>query len=458
MKVAIVHEWFDTYAGSERVVEQMLQVFPQADLFGVVDVLPDHHRGFLGGRPVHTTFIQKLPFARRGFRQYLPLMPLAIEQLDMSGYDLVLSSSHAVAKGILTGPNQVHVSYVHSPMRYATDLQHQYLREAGLASGPRGLVARIVLHYLRLWDFRTGPGVDLFIANSAFVGRRIRKTYGRESVVVYPPVDVHAFGLRTDKDDFYLAAARMVPYKKMPVLVEAFTRMPSRRLVVVGEGPDLQRCRKLAEGSANVELVGYQPFARLRDYMQRARAFVFAAEEDFGITLVEAQACGTPVIAYGRGGARETVRPLGSSEAPTGLFFEEQTPESVIAAVTRLEASAGQIGPQNCRANAERFSVEAFRTAYRRRVEEALAQRERDPTAWTPVAEWSQGVFAARRTTRLAVAGELVRDTSPPSAGTNGSRVRGAPSPQFDPSTGLQGVSDGPTTMEVQDEHARLQG
>lgn len=388
MKVAIVHEWFDTYAGSERVVEQMLQVFPQADVFGVVDVLPGQHRAFLGGRPVRTTFIQKLPFARRWFRQYLPLMPLAIEQLDMSGYDLVLSSSHAVAKGILTGPNQLHVSYVHSPMRYATELQHQYLQESGLARGPKGFAARIVLHYLRLWDFRTGPGVDLFIANSAFVGRRIRKTYGRESVVVYPPVDVHAFALRTDKDDFYLAAARMVPYKKMPVLVEAFTRMPGRRLVVVGEGPDLQRCRKLAAGSANVELVGYQPFDRLRDYMQRARAFVFAAEEDFGITLVEAQACGTPVIAYGRGGARETVRPLGSSDAPTGLFFDEQTPAAVMAAVTRFEASVDRISASNCRANAEQFSVEAFRSAYRRRVEEALARH--DQPARAPGAEWSQ--------------------------------------------------------------------
>ena len=343
MKVAIVHEWFDTYAGSERVVEQMLHVFPQADLFGVVDFLSDHDRAFLGGRPVRTTFIQRLPFARRRFRNYLPLMPLAVEQLDVTGYDLVLSSSHAVAKGVLTGPNQVHVSYVHSPMRYATDLQHQYLEESGLKHGAKGLLAKAVLHYLRLWDFRTGPGVDAFIANSAFVGRRIRKTYGRDSVVVYPPVDVDAFALRTDKDDFYLAASRMVPYKKMPVIVEAFTRMPGKRLVVIGEGGDLERCRQLAAGSANIELVGYQPFTKLRDFMQRAKALVFAAEEDFGITLVEAQACGTPVIAYGCGGARETVRPLGGAHAPTGLFFDEQTPEAVVAAVSRFEAAGGQI-------------------------------------------------------------------------------------------------------------------
>ncbi|WP_420850202.1 glycosyltransferase family 4 protein [Ramlibacter algicola] len=376
MKVAIVHEWFDTYAGSERVVEQMLQLFPQADVFGVVDVLPDRQRAFLGGRPVHTTFIQHLPFARRRFRHYLALMPLAVEQLDLSGYDLVLSSSHAVAKGVLTGPNQLHVSYVHSPMRYATDLQHQYLREAGLAHGPAGLLARVMLHYLRMWDFRTGPGVDVFIANSAFVAHRVRKTYGRESTVVYPPVDVDAFALRADKDDYYFAAARMVPYKKMPLLVEAFTHMPARRLVVAGEGPDLQRCRKLAAGHPNIELVGHLPFDRLREHMQRARAFVFAAEEDFGITLVEAQACGTPVIAFGRGGARETVRTLGGSGTPTGVLFDAQTPASVVAAVGRFEAAGHQIQALHCRANAERFSVGAFRSAFRRVVDEALARHE----------------------------------------------------------------------------------
>lgn len=377
VKVAIVHEWFETYAGSERVVEQMLQVFPQADLFGVADFLSDTDRAFLGGRAVRTTFIQRLPFARRCFRHYLPLMTLAVEQLDLGAYDLVLSSSHAVAKGVLTGPDQVHVSYVHSPIRYAWDLQHQYLEDSGLTGGLKGLLARVILHYMRLWDCRTAAGVDLFIANSAFIGRRIRKAYGRPSVVVYPPVDVEAFPLRADKDDYYLAAARMVPYKKMPVLVEAFTRMPDKRLIVIGDGPDLERCRKLAGASANVQLIGYQPFGQMREHMQRAKAFVFAAEEDFGITVVEAQACGTPVIAYGRGGARETVRPIGGIEAPTGLFFDEQTPEAVMAAVIRFESSPVRISPDACRANAERFSIQAFRSAYRRTVDEAIARPDR---------------------------------------------------------------------------------
>lgn len=384
MKVAIVHEWFDSYAGSERVVEQMLALFPRADVFGVVDFLSEPDRAFLGGRTVHTTFIQGLPFARRAFRHYLPLMPLAIEQLDLSGYDLVLSSSHAVAKGVLTGPDQVHVSYVHSPIRYAWDLQHQYLQESGLARSAKGLLARPMLHYMRLWDCRTAAGVDLFIANSAFVGRRIRKAYGRDSVVVHPPVDVESFALHAAKEDYYLAAARMVAYKKMPVLVEAFTRMPGRRLVVVGEGPDLDRCRKLAAGSPNIQLVGRQPAGQLRDYMQRARAFVFGAEEDFGITVVEAQACGTPVIAYGRGGARETVRSIDDGDAATGLFFDEQTPESIVAAVARFEEAAAQFSPLACRAQAERFSVDAFRSAYRRCVEDALGGRNSDSHAPPP--------------------------------------------------------------------------
>jgi glycosyltransferase involved in cell wall biosynthesis len=360
LKVAIVHEWFSTYAGAERVLEQMLHVFPGADLFGVVDFLPGDQRAFLGGRCIRTTFVQRLPFARRRFRQYLALMPLAIEQLDMSCYDLVLSSSHAVAKGVLTGPDQLHISYVHSPIRYAWDLQHQYLTESGLIHGPKSWTARAMLHYMRLWDVRTAPGVDLFIANSHFIGRRIRKAYGRGSTVIYPPVDLQSFALSVKKENFYLAASRMVPYKKMPLIVEAFSRRPETKLIVAGEGPDFERCRSVA--GPNVELVGYQPFSALRDYMQRARAFVFAAEEDFGITPVEAQACGTPVIAYGKGGACETVRGLGESEAPTGMFFDAQTADAIGAAVDRFEREPEAISPFDCRLNAERFSIDRFRT------------------------------------------------------------------------------------------------
>jgi glycosyltransferase involved in cell wall biosynthesis len=374
MKIAIVHEWFDTYAGSERVVEQLLQVFPDAHVFGVVDFLSETDRKFLEDRPVRTTFIQRLPMARQKFRSYLPLMPLAIEQIDLRGYDLVLSSSHAVAKGVLTGPDQLHVSYVHSPMRYAWDLQHQYLQESGLTRGLKSAMARMVLHYMRLWDYRTAAGVDVFLANSSFIARRIKKVYGRDARVVYPPVDVEAFARVDQKENFYLAAARMVPYKKMPMIVEAFSRMPDKRLVVIGEGPDLQRCKSLAQ-TPNIELIGYQPFAQLRDYMQRARAYVFAAEEDFGITMVEAQACGTPVIAYGRGGACETVQPLGTKAQPTGVLFDAQTPEAICEAVGLFEVKGQSITPEHCRRNAERFAINSFRTNYRGEVERALQER-----------------------------------------------------------------------------------
>ncbi len=372
LKVAIVHEWFVTYAGSERVVEQILNVFPQADLFALVDFLQDGERGFLGGRQVHTSFIQRLPRARTAFRNYLPLMPLAVEQFDLSAYDLVISSNHAVAKGVITGPGQVHISYVHTPIRYAWDLQHQYLRESGLDSGLKSWIAKMSLHYLRMWDAHTAHGVDAFLANSKYIAGRIRKVYGRDAAVVYPPVDIARFALRTDKEDFYLAASRMVPYKRMPMIVEAFATMPDNQLVVIGDGPELHRVRTLATNMRNIRILGYQPTEVLADYMARARAFVFAAEEDFGITPVEAQACGTPVIAYGAGGVLETVMSSADREKRTGLFFRDQTAAAVRDVVQEFEA-AREFRPDVCRANAERFSISCFRERLVAAVDVALA-------------------------------------------------------------------------------------
>lgn len=252
-RVAVVHEWLSTIAGSERVVEQILRVLPDADLFTLVDVLPERERGFLGRTP-RTSFIQRIPFAARHFRALLPLLPLAIEQFDLSSYDIVISSSHAFAKGILTGPDQLHVCYCHTPMRYAWELQHQYLREAGLHRGIGSWVVRVILHYLRLWDTRTAHGVDCFVANSRFVAARIRKTYGRDAVVIHPPVNVDFFQCRPNKEQFYLAASRFVPYKRMDLIMKAFASMPERRLVVVGDGPDWKRCKALA--TPNVEILG----------------------------------------------------------------------------------------------------------------------------------------------------------------------------------------------------------
>jgi len=362
MKIAIVCDWLVTYAGAEKVLEQMLNVFPEADLFAVVDFLPEGQRDFIKNKKVTTTFIQNLPRARKKYRNYLPFMPIAIEQLDLSGYDVVISSSHCVAKGVLTGPDQIHISYVHSPVRYAWDLQHQYLREAGLTHGLKSKIARLIMHYMRIWDTRTSNGVDYFIANSHFIARRIWKCYRREAEVIYPPVDVDKFTFCDKKEDFYLTASRMVPYKKMDLIVEAFSKMPDKQLIVIGQGPDFNKIKKLA--GPNVKLMGYQPDSVLQDYMQRAKAFIFAAEEDFGITPVEAQACGTPVIAYGKGGSLETVRGYGEMEKPTGIFFSNQKVQDLVDAVSSFEEISQDITAKDCRENAEKFAISVFRKRF----------------------------------------------------------------------------------------------
>lgn len=367
-KIVIIHDWLTVYGGAERVLEQMLACYPGADLFSVVDFLPEGQRGFILDKPVTTSFIQGLPFAQARYRNYLPLMPLAVEQFDLSGYDLVISSSHAVAKGVLTGPDQLHLCMCYSPMRYAWDLQHQYLKESGLERGFKGWLAKWLLHKIRVWDARTANGVDEFVAISSYISRRIWKVYRRESSVIYPPVDVGAFELREEKEDFYLTASRMVPYKKIDLIVEAFSAMPDKHLVVIGDGPDFDKIK--AKAGVNVTLLGYQNHVVLKDHMQRARAFVFAAEEDFGIVPLEAQACGTPVIAFGKGGALETIRGL-DDELPTGVFFPEQSSVAIRQAVHRFEQERGRIAPAACRTNAMRFAPERFRQELRGFVEQA---------------------------------------------------------------------------------------
>lgn len=371
MKIAIVHEWFVDWAGSEKVVEQIVRCFPSADLFSLVDFLPEDSRDKLLGKRAATTFLQRMPFARSHLQWYLPWMPIAIEQLDLSAYDLIISSSHAVAKGVLTGPDQVHVSYVHSPMRYAWDLQHEYLRGSH-GKGLTGLALRGLLHYLRMWDARTSHGVDAIAANSRFVARRVSKVYGRSAHVIHPPVDVERFTLTRAKEPFYVCVSRLMPYKRIDLAVEAFEELPRSRLVVVGEGPEMKRLRRIAP--PNVELLGHQSDAAVRDLLQRARALVFAAKEDFGIVAVEAQACGTPVVGYGAGGLTETVVPLGAN-GPTGILFEQQTPSAVAAAIRKLEDNLHAFDPDVCRRNAEQFSIERFRHNFRAFVERELANR-----------------------------------------------------------------------------------
>jgi len=356
--IGIIADWLVTYAGSEKVIKEFIEIYPDAELYSVVDFLSDKDRELFKGKKAKTTYIQKFPKAKTKYQKYLPLMPMAIEQLDVSQHDIVLSSSHAVSKGVITGPDQLHICYVHSPIRYAWDLQHQYLREAGLDKGTKGLIARWLLHKIRLWDYRTANGVDHFIANSHFIARRINKVYGRKADVIYPPVDVERFSLCDQKEDYYFTASRMVPYKKMDLIVEAFSRMPNKKLIVIGDGSEMIKIK--AKATENIEILGYQPNSVMEEHMKRAKAFIFAAEEDFGITPVEAQACGTPVIAFGKGGALETVRPYGVDK-PTGLFFDKQDITSLIDAISEFELKSDMFTPENCRENALRFSVDRFR-------------------------------------------------------------------------------------------------
>jgi glycosyltransferase involved in cell wall biosynthesis len=393
MKVAIVHEWLDTFAGSERVVEQLLACWPGADLFVVCDFMPESERGFLGGRRPRTTFIQHLPFARKRFRWYLGLMPLAIEQLDMSGYDLVISSSHAVAKGVLTGPGQLHVGYVHSPMRYAWDLQHEYLRHSGMNRGLKGALARWMLHRMRAWDQASATRMDVVVANSTYIAERIRKAWGRDSVVIHPPVDVQGFALRRNKEEFFLVASRMVPYKRVDLVAQAFRRMPDRKLVIVGGGPCEAQVRSAAGGAPNIEIRGHVPQDELVRLMQGARACLHAAEEDFGIALVEAQACGTPMIAFGHGGARDIVRPPPAAH-PTGVLFPAQTAASIIQAMELFDRHVSSITPEACRRNAMRFTRERFRAAMLQLVASNLNGGEAGPGALDWVDSHDTQVFA----------------------------------------------------------------
>jgi glycosyltransferase involved in cell wall biosynthesis len=374
LKVAIIHDWLVTYAGAEKVLEEIIKTYPDADLFSIVDFIPEEQRSFLLNKRAETTFIQNFPFSKSKYRSYLPFMPLAIEQLNLSHYDLIISSSHAVSKGVITGPNQLHISYVHSPIRYAWDLQHDYLKESGLNKGLKGWIAKYFLKKIRDWDYRTANGVDYFISNSNFIGKRIWKVYRRESTTIYPPVDVSSFTYYPNKEDFYLTASRMVPYKKIDLIVECFSEMPDKKLVVIGTGPDFKKIKDKASGKKNIILLGYQPFEVLKDYMQKAKGFVFAAEEDFGITPVEAQACGTPVIAYGKGGSLETVRGL-EKENPTGMFFQEQTIKSLKETVIKFEENKHLLKSENCRNNALEFNANRFRVQFKEFVNQKVSEK-----------------------------------------------------------------------------------
>lgn len=358
MRVAVVHDWLYTLGGAEQVLREILRCYPNADVFTLFDALSPEDREKIGFKKARTSFLQRMPFIKTKHRAYLPLMPIAIEQFDLSGYDLVISSSYAVAKGVITGPNQLHVSYVHSPMRYAWDLQHEYLNEGGYTAGIKSALARALLHRIRIWDTRTAHGPDTMMANSNFVAKRIKKVYGRDARVIYPPVTMSSLPKDLPVGDHFLAASRLVPYKRIEAVIEAFNSMPDQKLVVAGDGPEAERLKALA--GPNVTFAGFVSDERLRELMATARAFVFAAEEDFGIIVVEAQSEGAPVLALGRGGARETVS--AAPELRTGMFFDVNEPEAIAECVRAFIAREHEFSRDVCRAHAQKFSAERFRS------------------------------------------------------------------------------------------------
>jgi glycosyltransferase involved in cell wall biosynthesis len=354
-RIAIVHEWFTRWAGSEAVLEQILVCFPSADLFAISSHPDAAGERWLAGRSVRTSFIQRLPFGARMPQLWLPLLPLAAELLDLRGYDLVVSNSHCVAKGVITSPDCRHLAYVHSPARYAWDLQQEY--QASLPWLARPLWAW-QMHRLRNWDAVSAQRPDSMACNSAYIAGRIRHAWRREATVIHPPVDVAAFTPSGGREDVYVTASRMVGYKRMPLIAEAFAAMPGRRLCIIGDGSDLARVRAIAARAPNITVLGHVPRAEMIAHLRRARAFVFAAEEDFGIAPVEAMACGTPVIAFARGGAAETV-----IDGVTGRLFSEQSAAAIVAAVEAFER-APQPDPQVCRDRALLFAPERFRERF----------------------------------------------------------------------------------------------
>jgi glycosyltransferase involved in cell wall biosynthesis len=363
MRVALVHYWLVKWRGGEKALKAVADLFPDCDIYTHVFDPELVSREFPKTK-IYTTFIAQLPLARRYYQRYLPLMPFALEQLDLRGYDLVISNESGPAKGIVVGPHTTHVCFCQSPMRYAWDMYHEYRAQSGLLT--RALMVPL-MSWLRQWDQVSAQRVDHYIANSSFVASRIKKYYRRDSVVIHPPVATNEFRVSTTDDGFYLSVGQLVSYKRPDLLVEAFN-LSGKRLVIIGDGALLPSLRKLA--NPNVELVGWQSSGVIREHYARCRALVFPGIEDFGIVPVEAMASGKPVIAFQMGGALETV-----VEGVSGLFFGEQTSASLIDAVDRFEANADQFDPYTIRAQAEKFSIERFNKQFKDHINDVLSEK-----------------------------------------------------------------------------------
>ena len=369
INVAIVHEWLSTYAGSEKVTESIVRLYRNSSLFSTVNFLKEETKTrMLGSIIPKTTFIQNLPFSKAHFRYYLPLFPLAIRSHNLEGHELIISSSHAFAHGVRKKEGQVHICYCHTPMRYIWDLQDLYLEANNMNKGIISIASKMLAKLLRRWDFRISKDVDYYISNSKYTADRIKRCYGREAKVIYPPVDVNKFIAESKKEDFYLTASRLVCYKKTDLIVDAFTKMPDKKLIVIGDGKLKAKVAKMA--TPNITFLSHLDFEKFHYYMRKAKAFVFAGEEDFGITMVEAQACGTPVLAYNKGGAAEIVR-----DEQTGLLFNEQKAHSIVDVVKRFEKISYLFSASAIRENADRFSQDVFDEEFTKFIKKSISEQ-----------------------------------------------------------------------------------
>ncbi len=365
MKVAIVHDWLVNYGGAETWIEYLLRLYPEAEIFTLVYDKKKMGEHFLGCK-IHTSYIQNLPFASRLYTKLLKFMPAAFESFDFSGYDLVLASSSCCAKGVITPPSVPLVAYIHSPMRYAWDLFFEYRKRSGQLT--RFFMNRWIPS-LRQWDFISSQRIDTVIANSNYIARRIKKFWNLDAKVIYCPVNTERFfPSLVETEDFYVAFSRLVAYKRVDLAVSACRKL-GKKLVVIGSGSELDSLKKLASGDKNIVFLGRAPDAEARSYLQRCRAMIFCAEEDLGLTPLEVQACGRPVIAFGKGGALETV-----IEGKTGVFFKEQETDSVAEAILHFEElnEKGLFDKDFIVSHAKKFSIEKALSQFQLAVEEAF--------------------------------------------------------------------------------------
>ena len=364
-KIAFIYDWLVNYnmGGGEKVLEALMEIWPEAPTFTLVHDPTGPCGALTNGKQVNPSLIQHLPGSKNYHRLYLPIMPFAIEQVDTDEYDLLISCSHAFAHGVRTHPGQLHINYIFTPFRYAWELSRDDLHDLGLSSGLKGWLLKAFLQYYRRWDTNAARRIDHFVAISNWVAHKVDLAYQRAADVIYPPVNVSSFSPKTEKSDYYLTISRLVPYKRVDIITEAFSRMPGKKLIVIGEGPQKKQLSR--EAPANIEFLGYQPFEVVKSYLEAAKGFVYSAVEDYGIAPIEAQAAGTPVIGYHKGGLLETV-----IEGETGIFYDSQTPDSLAAAVHQFESSGIEFNPLHLHQHAEKFSKERFKNEIQAYVEQ----------------------------------------------------------------------------------------